>query len=163
MHLFLVSIFNTWFTYLRNSFNHDHIKKKSLKGTFSFYLFGLFKWIHFSLYRYWKFIIWLIIAYYCFYYFSRIGDYVLNWSNTSFPCFMNFKARGFKVHKTWKTIVEPIHKSNTCVPAETAHSQDSLNSITSPGQTQLAIIKTLTMFIIFSKTHAKYAFSNNKY
>jgi hypothetical protein len=30
-------------TYLRNSFNHDHIKKKSLKGTFSFYLFGLFK------------------------------------------------------------------------------------------------------------------------
>ena len=38
-----VSIFNTRFTYLRNSFNHDHIKKKSLKGTFSFYLFELFK------------------------------------------------------------------------------------------------------------------------
>jgi hypothetical protein len=49
-----------------------------------------FKWIHFSLYRYWKFIIWLIIANYCFFYFSRIGDYVLNWSNTSFPCFMLF-------------------------------------------------------------------------
>jgi hypothetical protein len=39
----IVKIFNTWFTYLRNSFNHDHIKKKSLKSTFSFYLFGLFK------------------------------------------------------------------------------------------------------------------------
>jgi len=29
--------------------------------------------------------------------------------NNSFPCFMNFKARGaaesFKVHKTWKTSV----------------------------------------------------------
>ena len=86
-----VSIFNTWFTYLRNSFNHDHIKKKSLKGTFSFYLFELFKWIHFSLYRYWKFIIWLIIANYCFFYFSRIGDYVLNWSNTSFPCWMSME------------------------------------------------------------------------
>ena len=37
------------------------------------------------------------------------GDYVLNWSDTSFPCFMNFKAlscaSSFKVHKTWKTIV----------------------------------------------------------
>ena len=87
-----MSIFNTWFTYLRDSFSHDHIKRKSLKGTFSFYLFGLFKWIHVSLYRYWKFIIWLTIANYCFIYFSRIGDYVLNWSNTSFPCFMNFKA-----------------------------------------------------------------------
>jgi hypothetical protein len=104
-----VSIFNTRFTYLRNSFNHDHIKKKSLKGTFSFYLFELFKWIHCSLYRYWKFIIRLIIANYCFFYFSRICDYVLNWSNTSFPCFMNIKALGcassFNVHKTWKTIV----------------------------------------------------------
>ena len=91
---------------------------------------------------------WSRQTYYCFFYFSRIGDYVLNWSNTSFPCFMNFKARGaaesFKVHKTWKSIVEPMHKSNTCVPAETAHSQDSHNSITSPGQTQLVIIKTLT-------------------
>ena len=86
-----VSIFNTWFTYLRSSFIHDHIKKKSLKVTFSFYLFGLFKWIQFSLYIYWKFIIWLIIANYCFFYFSWIGDYVLNWSNTNFPCFMNFK------------------------------------------------------------------------
>jgi hypothetical protein len=38
-----VNIFNTWFTYSRNSFNHDHIKNKSLNGTFSFYLFGLFK------------------------------------------------------------------------------------------------------------------------
>jgi hypothetical protein len=43
-----------------------------------------------------------------FFYFSRIGDYVLNWSNTSFPCFMNIKALGCassfkKVHKTWKT------------------------------------------------------------
>ena len=46
----------------------------------------------------------LIIANYCFFYFSRIGDYVLNWSNTSFPCFMYFKAlscaSSFKVHKT---------------------------------------------------------------
>jgi hypothetical protein len=74
-------------------FNHDHIKKKSLKGTFSFYLFALFKWIHFSLYRYWKFIIWLIIANYWFFYFSRIhiGDYVLNWSNTS--CASSFKVQ----------------------------------------------------------------------
>ena len=86
-----VSIFNTWFTYLRNSFNHDHIKKKSLKGTFSFYLFGLFKWIHFSLYSYWRFIIWLIIANYCFFYFSRIGHYVLNCSNTSFHVIWTLK------------------------------------------------------------------------
>jgi hypothetical protein len=103
-----VSIFTTWFTYLRNRFNHDHIKKKSLKGTFSFYLFRLFKWIHFSLYRYWKFIIWLITANYCFFYFFRIGDYVLNWSNTSFSCYINTNALGcdsrFKVHKHGKLL-----------------------------------------------------------
>ena len=81
------------------------LKRKVLRVHFYFICLDFFKWIHFSLYRYWKFIIWLIIANYCFFYFSGIGDYVLNWSNTSFPCFMNFKALGcassFKVHKTW--------------------------------------------------------------
>ena len=112
-----VSIFNTWFTYLRNSFNHDHIKKKVLGVHFHFICLDFLSENIFlctatesSL---------LIIANYCFFCFSRIGDYVLNWSNNSFPCFMNIKSRGacfmnfnalgfassFKVHKTWKTIV----------------------------------------------------------